>query len=107
MRSAWYPPLKLYAFDVTAALTPYYIAPFLVLSEPMKRHIYDVYGKKGLEADWQVSILNILSVKRMFLGPYARSALLYADFDLWDKIIKGDRERSDPPQNFFLFYCSF
>lgn len=25
-----------------------------VLSQPEKRAIYDVYGKKGLEADWQV-----------------------------------------------------
>ncbi|XP_076801380.1 dnaJ homolog subfamily C member 11-like [Clavelina lepadiformis] len=27
---------------------------YSVLSDPMKRHIYDVYGKKGLEADWQI-----------------------------------------------------
>lgn len=36
----------------------YLISPFyfflLVLSEPEKRAIYDVYGKKGLEADWQI-----------------------------------------------------
>ena len=30
-----------------------------VLSDPMKRHIYDVYGKKGLDADWQVSGRNM------------------------------------------------
>jgi len=30
-------------------------AAYNVLSEPMKRHIYDVYGKKGLEADWQIA----------------------------------------------------
>uniref|UniRef100_H2ZE52 J domain-containing protein n=1 Tax=Ciona savignyi TaxID=51511 RepID=H2ZE52_CIOSA len=27
---------------------------FNVLSDPTKRHIYDVYGKSGLDADWQI-----------------------------------------------------
>nr|CAB3238828.1 dnaJ homolog subfamily C member 11 [Phallusia mammillata] len=27
---------------------------YTVLSDPVKRHIYDVYGKKGLDADWQL-----------------------------------------------------
>ena len=31
----------------------------------MKRHIYDVYGKKGLDADWQVSCNVLLFMRWM------------------------------------------
>lgn len=30
-----------------------------VLSDTNKRYIYDVYGKTGLDADWQVCVGNI------------------------------------------------
>lgn len=59
-----------------------------VLSDSNKRHIYDSYGKKGLEADWQV---------RLSVTPF--SFVLLPCFNSSFRLSKGRKRRKKYMRN--------